>query len=240
MTYHSVECNENNNIVIPEGTIGKIIKAEYGSSIFSLFGSSTWRDITALISSKVRNKGLRITAKNNNLGGDPCPYQVKKLKIVYEIYKVSENNLEPRWHKLNNKQIYCKEKHKQLKISADKIANLISGTIGAYTGNIPQILNSMKNITIDLCLNKKKSDETIASVQKYHNEGKDIYLLYKLSKSQKVYKHTLYSEYEILLEGKISVLVPENENATRICQNLMNQNANALIDMLEKNPIFKN
>ena len=240
MTYHSVECDEHNELIIPEGTIGKIIKAEYGSSILSLFGNSIWKDITSLISQRVRNKGLRIWANNDSLGGDPCPYQVKKLKVIYEVYNAQSNNEEPSWNKLNNKQIFFKEKNKQLSISAEKISSLISGTVGAYTGNIPQILNSIKNITMDLCMNKKKSAETIASVHKFQdNNNKDIFLLYKLEKNQVIIKNSFYSVYEITLQGKISVLSPENTKAYKICQNLMNKNANALIDALEKNPIFK-
>lgn len=240
MTYHSVECNEHKQLIIPEGTIGKIIKAEYGSSVLSFFGNTTWKDVTPLVSTHVVKRGLKIWATNGSLGGDPCPYQVKKLKIVYEIYKPNTDNQEPSWNKLNNKNIYFKEKNRQLSISGEKIASLIAGTVGAYTGNVPLILNSIRNITLDLCMNKKKSDETIASVHKYQdNENKDIFLLYKLEKNQTVRKHSFYSDYEITLQGKISVLSPENKKAYRICQNLMNKNANALIEIIEKNPIFK-
>ncbi len=73
--YNAIQNNESEN---SNAIQLKIEKAIYGSSNFS-------KDVTELIRKYITNERLFLIVNNDNLGGDPCPNNIKQLTVTYVV-----------------------------------------------------------------------------------------------------------------------------------------------------------
>ena len=166
---------------------------------------------------------------------------IKNQKIILKK-KINNNlNAEPEWNQLEQDTINHTETETNISIAIDKIVNVVEIIVKAYVGNIAGAITECKNFAIALCLTNSDESITKNKIIKENDGENDLYLFLKLTQLKT--KRTLWggikTEHTIKLTGKIYVLSPANKAADKICQKLLREKAENLMDVISSMNMFK-
>jgi hypothetical protein len=184
-----------------------------------------------------KGKWLHCTDKTNHISNGVKVFHqgsvtlndiIGQLKILYK----DKINQEPKWYLYQKDTIEKKTKEVDIKINLNDLATAVSASIQIYAGNIVGLVNTIKDLTINLGHTLVNENDSKELIKIFEQDGKKYFMLFKLEKQikEKTAIGNLFKSIQFTFIAKYLLLSPENDCAIDICNDLMNDNIENKLD----------
>lgn len=189
-------------------------------------GESKW--ISCSSSNNIKSEsGIKIFRTDNVTTSDIFD----ELKKIYH-HKVLEDDAE--WFLYERDNIMKKITSVDMQVKIKDLANAVSASLQIYAGNIPALLNQVKNLTINISMTMNETNDCKELIKTYNVDNRNYYLLFKMEKSLKKVNclKSCFSSESFIFNVTYIILSPKNNVAKRRCEEIMNDNIESKIDNL--------
>lgn len=174
-------------------------------------------------------KNIPIFYKNDN----SVENRINNLK---QIYKSKLLEPEAEWLLYEKKVINQKTTELELTINIKKLADIVFKAIKIYGGNMLEIANLAKDLTVDISSTLTQNNDSKEIIRQEKNkDGKNVYFIFKMEKNIKNRSTfgNMLKKNKFYFCVKYWIVIPKNQIAEDKCKEIVNDKINDKLDLID-------